>query len=227
MKSSDITATDGRVIKAFSPIIHSVIDSTVNDKIKSEVDKSKIHIGVLTKYYPYLDKAQVKVGNKLIFCKILHRMHGSIIDFFTPDGDASFCEILNEPCIIPRSELDCLIADINDNTKEQLLLGYFIKEDIVFINPAKQGHYRISDVGSTNEYGLDVGTGNICINSNNGVTFTEGLIADENTVVEYATSDNVYDKKEIYTKEEVDEEIKKAIDKLREELTGDNSDSTG
>ena len=82
-------------------------------------------------------------------------------------------------------------------------------------------------MGSTNEYGLDVGTGNICINSNNGVTFTEGLIADENTVVEYATSDNVYDKKEIYTKEEVDEEIKKAIDKLREELTGDNSDSTG
>lgn len=227
MKSRDITATNGRVMNALSPVIKSAVESTVTDKIKTEVDKSKIHIGILTKFYPYLDKAEVRVNDKLILCKILHRMHGSLVDFFTPDGDASFCEILNEPCIIPRSELDCLVADIGDNTREQLLLGYFLKDDVVYISPAESGHYKINDAGSTNNWGLDIGVGNINLDSANGVTFTEGEIPDDNAIVEYASSENVYNKKEIYTKKEVDAAIKKAIDDLREEILGDTSDTTG
>lgn len=225
MKSRDITATDGRVLNAFHPVIKSVIDSEVNDKIKSEVDKSKIHIGVLTKYYPYLDKAEVKVNNKLILCKILHRMHGSLIDFFTPEGEQGFCETLKEPCIIPRGELDCLIADINDNSKEQVLLGYFLKNDVIYSSPADSGHYRISDLGATNEWCFDIGRGNINLDSSDGVTFTEGLVPDANTIVEYADTSNVYSKENVYTKKEVDNLIKKAIDDLREEI-GDTSDTT-
>ena len=227
----NITATDGRVKSAITPVINSVVDSKLEKEIKKEVDKSKIQIGILTKYYPYLDKAEVKVDDKIILCKILHRMHGSLVDFFTPLGDSSFCETLKEPCIIPRGELDCLVADINDNTKEQLLLGYFLKNDILYTHPAEPGHYRIADLSATNEYGLDIGAGGINLNSNEGVTFTEGLTSSDNSVVEYANNNNVYPKEEVYTKEEVDE----LIDKLRKELTGEDAnedageedDSTG
>ena len=217
--SSNITATDGRVMSAISPVIDSVVDEKLKTEIKKEIDKTKIQIGVITKYYPYLDKADVKVDDKLILCKILHRMHGSLVDFFTPLGDASFCETLKESCIIPRGELDCLIADINDDTKEQLLLGYFLKNDVIYTHPAEQGHYRIADLSATNEYGLDIGAGNISFNSNEGVTFTEGLTSSESSVVEYANNNNVYSKEEVYTKEEVDE----LIDKLRKELTGEDA----
>ena len=39
MKSANITATDGRVLSAFSPVIKSVVESKIDKKIKSEVDK--------------------------------------------------------------------------------------------------------------------------------------------------------------------------------------------
>lgn len=228
MKTSNtITTTDGRVINAISPIIESVVNDKLNTEIKKEVDTSKIHLGILTKYYPYLDKAEVKVGKKLIVCKILHRMSGSLIDFFTPRGDYDFCETLKEPCVIPQGELDVLIADINDNTHEMLLLGYYIKDDIVYTSPAVQGHYRIADLGGTNEFGLDIGTGEINLDSVNGVTFNEGLTPSETNCVDYANSSTVYTKKEVYTKEEVDELISKAINDLKNELLEDDTDATG
>ena len=240
MKLSDITATDGRVKNAISPVIDSVVDSKIEKQIKKEIDKSKIQIGVLSKYYPYLDKAEVKLGNKTVLCKILHRMHGSLVDFFTPLGESSFCETLKEPCIIPRGELDCLVADINDDTKERLLLGYFLKNDIIYTRPANPGHYRVADFSATNEYGLDVGVGDILLNSNKGVTFTEGFVESENTVVEYANNEDVYDKGEVYTKKETynktetynkqevytKEEVDKLIEDLKEELLGDTDDTT-
>ena len=224
--SSNITTTDGRVINAISPVIESVVDDKLNKTIKKEVNASKIHLGVLTKFYPYLDKAEVKVDNKLILCKILHRMHGSLIDFFTPQGNYAFCEKLQEPCVIPMSELDVLVADINDNTKEQLLLGYFIKEDVIYTSPAVQGHYNICDTGGTNQFGLDIGAGDINLDSSNGVTFNEGLTPDETNVMTYANSSTVYTKKEVYTKEEVDELIKKAIEDLKEEIINGGEDDT-
>ena len=226
MKSANITATDGRVLSAFSPVIKSVVESKIDKKIKSEVDKSKIHIGILTKFYPYLDKAEVKVDNKLILCKNLHRMHGSLIDFFTPEGDASFCEKLKEPCILPRGQLNVLIADIKDNTDEMLLLGYYFKGDVFCSTPAEQGHYKISNIGATNHWGFDIGSGNIKISSCEGVEFKEGEFHSEDTIVEYANSENVYSKKELYTKTEVDEAIKQAIEELRNEILGDTSDTS-
>ena len=232
-KSNNITVTDGKIFSAMTPVVNSVVDTKVEKEIKKEIDKSKIHLGVLTKYYPYLDKAEVKADNKLIICKILHRMHGSLVDFFTPEGDKSFCDKLNEPCIIPRGELDCLIADINDNTKEQLLLGFFLKNDVLYTSPANPGHYRIADLGATNEWGLDIGVGDINLNSNQGVTFTEGFTEKENNVIQYADNENVYDKDSVYTKEEtynkeeVDELIKKAIDDFKTEILGESDDITG
>ena len=233
-RSQNITATDGRLKESFTPIVHSIVDSKLEKEVKKEVDKSKIQIGVVTKYYPYIDRAEVKLENKTIICRILHRMHGSIVDFFTPLGDASFCETLKEPCIIPRGELDCCVAEINDNTKDYLLLGYFLKNDVLYTHPADPGHYRIVDLSATNEYGLDIGVGDINMNSNTGVTFTEGLTPRDNNVVEYANNEDVpekdsvytkdetynklevYNKTEVYTKEEVDE----LIGRLREELGG-------
>ena len=226
MKSANITATDGRVLSAFSPVINQIIDSSVDEKIKSEVDKSKIFIGVVTKFYPYLDKAEVKVDDKLILCKVLHRMHGSVIDFFTPEGDDGFCEKLKEPCVYPRGELNVAIVDILDNTHEMLLLGYYYKEDVLFSTPAKQGHYKISNIGATNRWGFDIGEGSISIRSMDGVEFTEGEFHEDNSTVEYANTDNVYTKEKVYTKEEVDELIREAIDDLREEILGDTGDTT-
>lgn len=224
--SQNITATDGRLINSMKPIVDSVVDSKLEKEIKKEVDKSKIHIGVVTKYYPYLDKAEVKVDNKLILCKILHRLHGSLVDFFTPEGDLDFCNTLKEQCIIPRGELDCLVADINDNTKEQLLLGFFLKNDVIYTSPANPGHYKISDLSSINDYGVNIGVGAIDLKSNKGVTFIEGFTADDDKTVEYANNKNVYtkkevyNKKEVYTKEEVDELIQKALEEFKNELLG-------
>ena len=229
---TNITATNGRVINSMKPVIESVVNEKLETVVKEEIDKTKIHIGVLTKYYPYLDKAEVKVDNKTIICKVLHRMHGSLVDFFTPLGDSAFCEKLKERCIIPRGELECLIADVNDNTKEQLLLGFFLQNDVLYTHPAEMGHYKIVDLAATNEYGLDIGRGTFNVYSNEGVNFTEGLTEAENTTVNYADTNDVYtksetyDRKHLYTRKQVDDLIKKAIDDLREEILGDDTDDT-
>ena len=89
MKSDNVTVTQGRMKQAFSNSIGKIVKNETTKIVKEAIDNSKISAGVVTKFYPYLDKAEVQILNsdKKVLCKILHRFGGELIDFYTPNGD--------------------------------------------------------------------------------------------------------------------------------------------
>lgn len=217
----DITLTNGREFKTLDLLVNKVIDNRkIEQTIEETVDAAKIRIGKINKFYPYLDKAEVKLDNisKPVLCKILHFMGGVLIDFFTPEGEQSFCETLNEPCILPREELHVLVADIsNQDNKEMLILGYYHPNDITGIKPSPPGYFKITNIGATNIWGIEIGNGEIKVSTNEGVKFTEGEFHADDTVINYAND------KEIYTKEEVDELLATMKQEIIDEIVnGDN-----
>lgn len=228
-RADNIAVTDARLHNILDKKINQVIDKRdIPSMIEKTVNDAKIHTGSVLKYYPYKDKAMVKLSNnQKVVCKLLHHMTGVLIDFFTPEGEADFCEELQEPCIVPRAELHVLVLDINDNTKEQLMLGYYHPDDFIYINPAANGCYKITNISPSNEYGLNIGMGKVEVKTLDGMEFTEGFFPEDETSIVYANKENVpvkddvYTKKEVYTKEEVD----KLIEDLREELLGDDTDA--
>lgn len=199
--SESITLTNGRQFKVIRTLVNRIVDEREIEKtIDKTVDASKIRTGKLIKFYPYLDKAEVQLDNlnKNVLCRKFHWMGGNLIDFFTPEGEASFCENLKEPCIIPREELHVLVADIsNEDAKEMLLLGYYHPEDIVGIKPANPGYLKITDIGATNQWGVEIGQGEVNIRTIQGAHFTEGEYHTDDTDVEYANAKSVYNKQEI------------------------------
>lgn len=229
MKANSIAVTDARVHRALDNKINQVIDKrNIPAMITKAVTDAKIHTGVVVKYYHYKDQALVRfTDNTYVLCGLLHQMNGNLIDFFTPEGELKFCEDLQEPYIQPRAELHVMVADINNGDDTQLILGYYNPNDITYTAPAEQGHFKITNINATNEFGVDIGNGKVTIKSIEGVSFTEGLFPEDETDVVYANSDDVplardvYTKNEVYTKAQVD----KLIEDLREEILGDSDDS--
>ena len=86
MNSKDITVTKPRAKNAVQKQIDKVVTPKIDNAVKTAVENERIRTGVITKFYPYLDKAMVKLDhtNKLILCKILHRYGGDLFDFYTP-----------------------------------------------------------------------------------------------------------------------------------------------
>ncbi|MCR5026991.1 MAG: hypothetical protein K6A34_06090 [Methanobrevibacter sp.] len=213
---NDITLTNGREFKTLDLVVNKVIDNRkIEQTIDETVDSSKTRTGVITKFYPYLDKAEVKLDNvaKPVLCRILHRMGGVLIDFFTPEGELDYCETLQEPCILPREELHVLVADIsNIDAKEMLLLGYYHPEDIVGIKPADQGYLKITNIGATNTWGVQIGNGEIKVSTNEGVVFEEGEFKTDDTVINYAND------KDTYTKDEVNELLLQLKQEILDEI---------
>lgn len=222
--SESITLTNGRQFKVLRTLVNRIVDEREIEKtIDKTVDASKIRTGKLIKFYPYLDKAEVQLDNlnKNVLCRKFHLMGGSLIDFFTPEGEASFCENLKEPCIIPREELHVLVADIsNEDAKEMLLLGYYHPEDIIGIKPANIGYFKITNIGSTNTWGIQIGNGEINVSTCDGVTYTEGEFHADDTVIDYVN------KKDVFTKAEVKTLLVELKKEIIEELKGDD-DATG
>lgn len=217
MKTSDsITLTNSRQYNVLKVLVNRIVDERkIEEKVNQTIDASKIRTGILTKFYPYLDKFEVKLDNvsKTVLCEKLHLFGGSLIDFYTPEGETVFCENLREPCIVPREELHVCVADIsNKDKKEMLMLGYFFPNEIVGIKPADPGYLKLMDIGATNLWGISIGRGEVKVNTCDGVTQITGEFHEDNTVVEYA------DSKEVYTKKEVDALIKKAIEDVKKEI---------
>lgn len=188
MKSGNITATDARLKKALTNNINSLVTNEITKTITTTVDNSKIRTGVVTKFYPYINKVEVKLDNgSITICKILHFFSGALLCLFTPDGEEAFCDNLNQPCIIPLGNLTCLLADINEtDSEEYVLLGYYIPEELsTGVTPPNPGNFTINSIGATTT--KTIGFGN------------EGL---KLSLDDY------------YTKEDVD----KLIDDLKEEL---------
>lgn len=205
-----INATQGRLKQAYDKGLGKIVKEDISRTITKTVDNTAIRIGEVTKFYPYLDKVKVRLkdGNEVL-CKILHRFGGDIIDYYTPIGDEEFCETLKEPCIIPFSGIDCLIVNIHDkDSDEYLLLGFFESEELVGINPAKQGNVKIVTRGGANQFWIKFGYDGLDLRLPDSITTNVGEMDEEMTENEFADSDNVY------TKEEID----KMLQDLRDEL---------
>ena len=217
MKTTEqITVTESRLKKALSNKVEPLIMPKITKQITKTKNESKIQIGVMTKFYHYLDKCEVKLNNgNLIVCKILHRFGMELMDFYTPAGDYDFCDTLKEPCIIPRDTLNCLILDVNDNTDEQIMVGYFLSEEIEFFEPPTPGNLKINMLSATNEFWIKFGSNGLDIRSSTQPEFNFGKLDTEMTTIDNVRSDDVY------TKAETEELIQKAIDDFKESLEGE------
>ena len=209
--TQNITVTNGRLTNALSKRIEPLIIPKVNKTINKAVDDSKIQIGILTKFYPYLDKVEVNLNGKKILCRILHRFGGDIIDFYTPIGEDDYCEELHEPCIIPREELEVAILDVN-NTDEQIMIGYLFDDELIGRNPASKGNLKLSYITGINEYWVKFGADGLDVRSPTTPVTNVGMEDNEMTEINYTNSEDTYSKSE----------IDKMFEDLRNEILGDS-----
>ena len=203
VNSQDLTITEGRARNAIEVLLDAMTMPQVDKKIKKAVENERIHPGKVTKFYPYLDKAEVKLDkkNKKVLCRILHRFGGNLVDFYTPVGTSDYCEKLHEPCILPRDSLHCLVLDVQDGTDEYILLGYDYPPDIVGFKPPYTGAMKIFSWGASKQNYIEFGGKGLKIQANNEVEMEYGLYDDDTTKVEYAY------KGDVYTKDEVDSKL--------------------
>lgn len=206
VKTSDnVNVTDAKMKEVlrqqFSPLIHEAVAPMV----KQAVDDAKIRTGVVTKFYPYLDKAEVQLdANKVkVICRLAHRYVGALIDFYTPVGEDSFCEKFKEPCIIPREPLHCLVVKIHeDDSDDYLLVDYLLSDEIVGFAPPGQGAMRITNFRASYEDYIEFGGDGLKIQTKKPIESTYGEYEEDIKKFDYVSSDDVY------SKEEVDEKIK-------------------
>lgn len=221
MDSQDITVTQSRFNKTMTNAVNSTIIKSVPPLITEALADVKVFSCVMTKFYPYLDKAEVQFNDgSLKLCKILHRFGGDLVDFYTPVGEDSFCETLKEPCILPICELNCLVVNMEDGSDEYLLIGYYIDEDIVGYDPADKGNLKLMSVGASTEYWLKFNSNGVDIRSKSEPTTSVGDLEEEMVTVEYPSKSEVDSliqeaveninpgsQDDVYTKAEVDELI--------------------
>ena len=206
MKTSEnLTVTDARLRQALSKEVNQIISNTVPQQIQKVLDDNLIRTGVVTKFYHYQDKAEVKLdnSNKIVLCKCLHRFGGELIDFFTPTADEEiFDDNRKEPCIIPRGNLHCVVMNIHDlDSDEHLILGYYQNEELVGINPATPGNMKIVTRGGTNQFWIKFGYDGLDIRSITPTTINVGEMDDEMENIEYITAtdlENIIDLNEVY-----------------------------
>ena len=85
MKSDNVTVTQGRMKQAFSNSIGQIVKNETAKIVKEAIENSKISVGVVTEFYPYLDKAEVQILNSdkkvFLFCR-----NDSLADFYSKIG---------------------------------------------------------------------------------------------------------------------------------------------
>ena len=230
MNSNDITVTEGRLKQSIDDAVTRSIGNKISQQITNAVENERVKTGVITKFYQFLDKVEIKIDDSedTVICRILHRFGGELIDFYTPTGEDSFCDNLKEPCIIPRGELHCCILNINDDTDDWLMLGYYNAEELIGINPAAAGNMKIVTRGGTNQFWIKFGYDGLDIRSTTPATMNVGDTDDDMAPVDYANSSNVYTKEEVYNKSEVytKAEVDELIEQRITEILGEEDNDT-
>lgn len=212
MKTTEnITVTDGRLSRALSTKVIPIVMPKVTKQVNKAVKDSKFKIGVMTKFYPYLDKCQVEINGELIICRILHRFVGGLTDYYTPLGDEDFCDNLKEPCVIPWASLECVVLDVDNGDDEQIMVGYLNSEEIG-LNPAKPGNMKLVSRVPTNQFWIKFGWDGLDLRLNDTPTTNTGETDEEMSEVDYVNVN------EVYTKSEID----KIIEDLRKEIHGED-----
>lgn len=200
--SKNITATNSRLLTDLERVGNHVYNNqNIPQQINDAVSTVQLRTGVVTKFYHYLDKAEVKLTNvdERVVCKVLHRFGGGLIDFFTPVVDEySFCDKLKEPCIIPRGDLHCVVARLSDeDSSEDLILGYYLNEEIVGFNPAQPGCLKLMSMGGVNQYWIKFGEDGLDIRLPSESTTQVGLRDEEMVDSNYLNSNDTYSKEEL------------------------------
>ena len=220
------TITQGRMEQAIERAVERVAGPSITQEINDVVKEERIRTGVVTKFYHYLDKVEVELdnSNEKVLCKILHRYGGDMIDLYTPSADAVlFCDERKEPYVRTRGAVHCLVLNIHDSDSEEwLLLGYYQNEELVGLNPASPGNIKLASRGGTNQFWIKFGSDGLDLRLPKATTTNVGDMNKNMLPVEYASSDTVYTKAEVYTKEEVDELIAQKI----AEVLGEEEDDT-
>ena len=161
VNSNNLTVTKGRLDNKFNRLFENYTEkSGIKEVIRAGDENSKAHTGHVTKFYPYLDKAEVVLdgSHKKIYCKILHMFGGELLELFTPFGDNDFCDTLKEPCVIPRDLMSCFVVDIsNKDNDDWLLLGYYNSEEIIGLDPAKPGNMKLLTCSHETKYSIEFG----------------------------------------------------------------------
>ena len=214
--SKNITDTSSRLLSKLQSISEDVYSKQdVEGKIERAVTDSMLTTGNVIKYYPYLNKAMVKLDHskKTIICKILSIFGGDMLLLYTPVGDRKYCSTMHEPCILPRGQLSCLVAPLNSDDDEGLLLGYFSRTDLVGFNPSKQGNFKILAFGSLQEYSLRFGINGLKVVTNGKV--------DKSEINDWGTDVST----KHYTQEEVDKLLESYDERIKvlEGLLNENS----
>ena len=204
MNSKDITLTEARFKESIDNFINNVTTPRIDKKVNTTVENERIKTGVIIKFYPYLDKAMVKLDNtsEEMLCKILHRFSGDLIDFYTPlESENTFCEYLKEPCIIPRSPQHVCVLNIADaDSEENLILGYYQNEEIVGFDPAKPGNTKIMSVCESNQFWIEFGRDGLDIRLPKEATSKVGDFDSNMENINYVKTGDVYSKSEIDSK---------------------------
>lgn len=198
------TVTDARFKAALKNQVNPIINETVPPQIEEAVDKVTMKAGRMTKFYPYLDKAEVELydSNRKVYCKILHKFFGELMDFYTPLAEEqTYCDVLHEPCIVPRLAVNCCVVNVKDGTDYWLLLGYFNNDEIVGLAPAEPGNVKFSYINGVNEFWLEFGRDGLECRLPSNPRLSSGVLDKDMVDVEYA------DKSEVYSKEEIDDII--------------------
>lgn len=191
--------TNSRVKNSLNVQFKQFLDSErIPEQINQKIEEHSIKKGVVKEVYHYLDTSLVELSNgKLVEAYHLHRTLGNIVDLFTPMGEQILSETKYEPCIVPRYQLKCLVAEVGK--EEYVLLGYYNPNMTGSFTPADNGHYLIKTLTDGYQAGLDISSDNINITSHQGASFIESDV-DKNTNIEYANSKDTYTKDEVYKK---------------------------
>ena len=173
--SASITVTNHRLRKAMSNANDDDLKShtkKMGEKLRSELS---IKVGEVTKIYPLLDKAEVKVlnSNKIETCLIAHDILSegmNVIGF--PKGKTLISEN-GQTYIIPSEQLYGVIMTMDDKKNEKILLSFISLSDKTVFQNAKAGEYKIQVednlISVTDKY-INIKSNNLFIN---GLPYTE------------------------------------------------------
>ena len=207
MDSKNVTDTSSRLLQGMNNIINDAYKKqNIEAKIEDKVQENMVTTGVITKFYPYLNKCEVRLdmtGEKVL-CKIGSLFGGDLLFLYTPVGDEDYCEELHEPCIIPRSTLYVCLVNIHSDDDEYLMLNYYFPEELVGLNPSAMGNFKIIAVGGVKEYSIKFGIDGLNVTNNGAIELTELDDLEGDVTTEY------------YTKEDMDSIIKNVNDSIND-----------
>lgn len=199
-----INVTDGRMKRAINKRVTPIIQKEANEIVQKELNNCLVRFGKITKFYPYLDKAEVKLNNSktTVLCRILHRCGGDLIDLYTPLAhERIFDDKRKEVAIIPKAAQEVCVLRIHDeDSVENLILGYHSNKDLVGFNPADPGNIKLMSLNETNPYWIKFGVDGLKFRLPSIPEFLKGQLPSEMEDVTLADFSNVYTKDEMDTK---------------------------